>query len=114
MNLNYTEEQIAFRDEVRNFLDDKLPATLKEKVRLRKSLVKADYELWHHILNTQGWLAGSWPKEYGGAAWDAVQRHIFEDEMARAHAPRIVPFGVAMLGPLLQAFGSKEQKDYYL
>jgi alkylation response protein AidB-like acyl-CoA dehydrogenase len=114
MNLNYTEEQLAFRDEVRDFLDDKLPTTLAEKVRLRKSLVKADYELWHNILNTQGWLAGSWPKEYGGAAWDAVQRHIFEDEMARAHAPRIVPFGVAMLGPLLQAFGSKEQKDYYL
>jgi alkylation response protein AidB-like acyl-CoA dehydrogenase len=114
MNLNYTDEQIAFRDEVRVFLDDKLPTTLAEKVRLRKSLGKADYELWHHILNTQGWLAGSWPKEYGGADWDAVQRHIFEDEMARAHAPRIVPFGVAMLGPLLQAFGSKVQKDYYL
>ena len=114
MNLNYTDEQFAFRDEVRAFVNDKLPAELADKVRLRKSLAKADYELWHDILNTRGWLGGSWPKEYGGAAWDAVQRHIFDEEMARAHAPRIVPFGVAMLGPLLQAFGSTAQKNYYL
>jgi alkylation response protein AidB-like acyl-CoA dehydrogenase len=114
MNLNYTDEQITFRDEVRAFVKDKLPTELADKVRLRKSLAKADYELWHDILNKRGWLGGSWPKEYGGAAWDAVQRHIFDDEMARAHAPRIVPFGVAMLGPLLQAFGSTAQKNYYL
>ncbi len=114
MNLNYTAEQLAFSEEVKAFLKARLPETLSEKVRLRKSLSKADYELWHSILNEQGWLGGNWPKEYGGTGWDAVHRHIFEDELTRAGAPRIVPFGVAMLGPLLQAFGSDEQKKYYL
>lgn len=114
MDLNYTPEQLAFSQEVKAFLKAKLPESLTDKVRFRKSLTKEDYELWHRILNEKGWLAGSWPKEYGGAGWDAVHRHIFEDEITRAGAPRIVPFGVAMLGPLLQAFGSDEQKNFYL
>ncbi|MEQ3629945.1 MAG: acyl-CoA dehydrogenase family protein, partial [Sulfitobacter sp.] len=58
--------------------------------------------------------ATNWPKEFGGAAWNAVQRHIFEEEAAAHHAPRIVPFGLSMLAPVLQKFGSKEQQDYWL
>lgn len=114
MDLNYTDEQLAFRQEVRAFLEAKLPAALSSKVKLGKTLTKADHEQWHTILNEQEWLAGNWPKAYGGTGWDAVQRHLFEDEMTRAHAPRIVPFGLAMLGPVLQEFGSTNQQEYYL
>ncbi|UWQ57751.1 acyl-CoA dehydrogenase family protein [Leisingera caerulea] len=114
MDLNYTDEQKAFRDEVRSYLAEELPARLVKKVRLGKTLTKQDHEEWHAILNKRGWLAGNWPKAFGGAGWDAVQRHIFEDEMTRASAPRIVPFGLGMLGPVLQKFGSKAQQDYYL
>ncbi|GAB4259268.1 MAG: acyl-CoA dehydrogenase family protein [Pararhodobacter sp.] len=114
MDLNYTEEEIAFRAEVRAFLKDKLPADLSAKVAAGEPLTKADMDLWHRLLNEQGYLAGPWPKKFGGGEWTAVQKHIFEEECAFAHAPRIVPFGVGMLAPVLMAFGSKEQQDYYL
>ncbi len=114
MDLNFTDEQKAFRADVRAFLDEKLPKRLSDKVRLGQRLEKADYEEWHAILNARGWLAGNWPKKFGGAEWNAVQRHIFEEETTAAHAPRIVPFGLAMLGPVLQKFGSDEQNAYWL
>jgi alkylation response protein AidB-like acyl-CoA dehydrogenase len=114
MDLSYTDEERAFREEVRQFLTEKLPSELSEKVRRGQELSKDDHERWHAILNDQGWLATNWPKEFGGAAWNAVQRHIFEEEAAAHHAPRIVPFGLSMLAPVLQKFGSKEQQDYWL
>ncbi|MCA2014270.1 acyl-CoA dehydrogenase family protein [Pararhodobacter sp. CCB-MM2] len=114
MDLNYTEEEVAFRDAVRSFLKTQLPEEIARKGAEARPLTKADYDLWHSRLNEAGYLAGSWPKKFGGAEWSAVQKHIFEEESALAHAPRIVPFGVAMLAPVLQAFGSKEQQDYYL
>ncbi|WP_127109271.1 acyl-CoA dehydrogenase family protein [Pararhodobacter zhoushanensis] len=114
MDLNYTAEDTAFREEVRDFLRDQLPAEIAGHVGDGESLTKAEYDLWHGRLNEKGWLAGAWPKAFGGQEWSAVQKHIFEEECALAHAPRIVPFGVAMLAPVLQAFGSKEQQDYYL
>jgi len=114
MDLTYTDEQLAFRDAVRACFAERLPARLSDKVRLGKRLTKRDHEEWHAILHEQGWLAGSWPKAHGGQDWDAVQRHLFEEEMTRACAPRIVPFGVAMLGPVLQAFGSDEQQAHWL
>ncbi|WGH77284.1 acyl-CoA dehydrogenase family protein [Jannaschia ovalis] len=114
MNLDYTDAQKTFRDEVRAFLDAKLPERLTDAGRKGRALTKDDHEEWHAILNEKGWLAGSWPEEFGGAGWDAVQRHIFEDETTARGAPRIVPFGVAMLGPVLMKFGSKAQQDHYL
>ncbi|NUH66474.1 acyl-CoA dehydrogenase family protein [Sulfitobacter sp. S0837] len=114
MDLSYTDEERAFREEVRQFLAEKLPKELSEKVRRGQELTKDDHERWHAILNEQGWQATNWPKEFGGAAWNAVQRHIFEEEAAAHHAPRIVPFGLSMLAPVLQKFGSKEQQDYWL
>lgn len=114
MDLNYTPEQTAFRDEVRRFLDENLPARLSDKVAGGKRLTKQDFEEWHAILNARGWLGVTWPREFGGPGWDAIQRHIFEEETTRAHAPRIVPFGVNMLGAVLMTFGSKAQQDHYL
>ncbi|WP_394688890.1 acyl-CoA dehydrogenase family protein [Hoeflea sp.] len=114
MDLNYTDDQRAFRDEIRAFFKDKLPARLSAKVAAGKRLTKADYEEWHAILNARGWLGVTWPKEHGGTGWDAVRRNIFEEEITAAHAPRIIPFGLNMLGPVLMAFGSEAQKAHYL
>ena len=114
MDLNYTKEEQAFRAEVRQWLDDTLPHELREKVRLGKRLAKADIELWHSLLNARGWLAPNWPRAYGGCEWNAVQRHIFEEEACLAHAPRSLPFGLSMLAPVLLAFGSEDQRQRFL
>lgn len=114
MDLNYTDEESAFQSEVRNFLAEKLPKQMSEKVRLGGDLTKAEMDEWHSILNDKGWLAQNWPKAFGGAEWDAVQRHIYEEEAALANAPRIIPFGLSMLAPVLQKFGSQEQCDHWL
>ena len=114
MDLSYSAEDLAFRDDVRAFLDEKLPVDLAEKIRLGGHPDKAEQEHWHAILNERGWLAPNWPEAFGGAEWNAVQRHIFEEECAFASAPRIVPFGLAMLAPVLMKFGSEKQCDHYL
>ncbi|QUJ76689.1 acyl-CoA dehydrogenase family protein [Sulfitobacter albidus] len=114
MDLSYSDEEKAFRDEVRAFLAEKVTPDLKAKVKGDGELTKADMEGWHATLNEKGWLAPNWPKKFGGAEWNAVQKHIFEEEAAAASAPRIVPFGLGMLAPVLQKFGSKEQQDYWL
>ncbi|WGM45930.1 Putative acyl-CoA dehydrogenase FadE17 [Brevundimonas sp. NIBR10] len=114
MDLSYTAEQTAFREQVRAFLKAELPADLAEAVRTGRHLQKADHERWHAVLNARGWLATHWPVAWGGPGWDVVQRSIFEDEAALAHAPRIVPFGVNMLGPVLIKYGSEAQKQYWL
>jgi alkylation response protein AidB-like acyl-CoA dehydrogenase len=114
MDLNFTPEEEAFRSEVRSFLAAKLPARLAEKVSAGKHLSKADMEEWHAILNARGWLANHWPEQYGGPGWTAVQKFIFENECALAHAPRILPFGVNMLGPVLIKYGNEAQKRHWL
>lgn len=114
MDLRYSDEDKAFRDEVRSFLKEKLPKEFSDKIRKGQELGRENQERWHAILNEQGWLAPNWPASFGGAEWNAVQRHIFEEEAAAANAPRIVPFGLSMLAPVLQKFGSKEQQDYWL
>jgi len=114
MDLNLSDDERAFRDDVRNWLTAELPGWLKAKVQSAKRLSKDDYLAWHAILRKRGWLAWHWPVAYGGAGWSPVQKHIFEEECVVAGAPRIVPFGVNMLGPVLIAYGSQAQKDYYL
>ena len=114
MDLNFTPEEQAFRDEVRTFLAEKLPKRLSDKVATGKHLAKADMEEWHATLNARGWLANHWPEQYGGPGWTAIEKFIFENECALAHAPRIVPFGVNMLGPVMIKYGNEEQKRYWL
>ncbi len=114
MDLSYSDEDQAFRAEVQAFLAEALDPDVAEKVRLGRDLTKADMDGWHAKLNERGWLAQNWPAAFGGAEWTAVQRHIFDEEAAKVNAPRIVPFGLSMLGPVLQKFGSKEQQDYWL
>jgi len=114
MDLNYTSEDLAFRDQVRAFLDAELPSDLQRKVLDHLRLSKDDYVRWHRILARQGWVAPGWPREHGGPGWSAAQRHIFEEECARAGTPPVMPFGVNMVAPVIMAFGSQAQKDHYL
>ena len=114
MDLKFTAEEETFRSEVLAFLEAHLPQRLSDKVRNAKHLTREDMAQWHAILNEKGWLANHWPQEYGGPGWTAVQKFIFENECAIAGAPRIVPFGVNMLGPVLIKYGSEEQKRYWL
>jgi alkylation response protein AidB-like acyl-CoA dehydrogenase len=114
MDLNFTPEEEAFRADVQAFLQDRLPARLQNKVRQGLRLSKADMAEWHAILNERGWLANHWPEEWGGPGWSAVQKFIFEHECALAGTPRIVPFGVGMLGPVLIKYGDEAQKRHWL
>jgi alkylation response protein AidB-like acyl-CoA dehydrogenase len=114
MDLNYTDEDLAFRSQVRAFLEAELPDDLRLKVLNHLRLAKDDYVRWHKILARQGWVAPGWPAQYGGPGWTPVQRHIFDDECARAGTPQVLPFGVNMVAPVIMAFGSQAQKDYYL
>ncbi len=114
MDLNFTPEEEAFRAEVQAFLKAKLPERIATKVKAGQRLTKADQDEWHAILNERGWLANHWPKEYGGPGWGAVEKFIFDTECALAGGPRIVPFGVNMLGPVLIKFGNEAQKKYWL
>jgi len=114
MDLTYTAADLAFRDMVRGFLDTNLPSDLQKKVRNHLRLSRQDYVRWHQIVARQGWAAPGWPVEYGGTGWSATQRHIWEEECARAGTPPILPFGVNMVAPVIMAFGNDAQKAHYL
>ena len=114
MDLSFTPEEEDFRSEVQAFLADKLPPRLADKVRSGLRLSKEDMQQWHAILHARAWLANHWPVEHGGPGWNAACKFIFEHECALAHAPRIVPFGVNMLGPVLIKYGTPAQKQYWL
>ncbi|MFY0633265.1 MAG: acyl-CoA dehydrogenase family protein [Vannielia sp.] len=114
MDLSYSPQEQAFQEEVRAFLADELPAEIAERVKAGEEVSKEDTERWHAILQSRGWLAQTWPEDHGGPGWGPVERHIFDEEAARAYAPRILPFGLQMLGPVLIKFGSDEQKAHYL
>ena len=114
MDLNYSSEDLAFRDQVRAFLEANLPADLQQKVRKHLRLSREDIVRWHQIVARQGWVAPAWPVEYGGPGWNATQRHIWEEECAIAGTPPVLPFGINMVAPVIMAFGNEEQKAYYL
>jgi len=114
MNIHFTPEEQAFRQEVQAFLRSNLPDDLARKVRLGRRLAKSDHQRWQKILSQQGWYAVNWPVEHGGTGWSVVQKHIFDEECAAAGAPRIVSFGVNMVAPVIIRFGTPAQKDYYL
>ena len=114
MDLNFSPEEQAFQAEVKAFLAEHLPKDIADRVGRGEEPTREDMDRWHAILNDKGWLGGSWPKEFGGQAWGPIEQHIFEEECAKANAPRIVPFGLKMLGPVLMKFGSPEQQAEYL
>jgi alkylation response protein AidB-like acyl-CoA dehydrogenase len=114
MQLEFTEEEQAFREEVRTFLHEHLPHDIRDKVRGGQELSRDDYVLWQRRLHDRGWGAMGWPVEFGGAGWNAVQQFIFEEESAQAGAPRLIPFGIKMVAPVIIAFGSAAQQQRFL
>ncbi len=114
MDLALDAAELAFRDEVRAFVRERLPPDIRQKVVDGRSLAKADHIRWQKILHERGWMAPHWPVEHGGAGWTPIQQYLFEEEAARAGAPPIISFGVHMIGPVLIAFGSEAQKKRYL
>ncbi len=114
MDLNPTADELAFRDEAREFLRANLPEAIRRKVDSGRPLRKGDYVTWQKILHRRGWIAPQWPKQYGGAGWTPIEQYIFEEEAAAACAPPVIAFGVHMVGPVLIAFGDEAQKRRYL
>lgn len=113
MKLNFSDEEIAFQQEVRAFIKDNYPKNLAG-VGDREDLTKEDYLSWHRILAQKGWSTPSWPVEHGGTGWTITQKYIFNEEMARAETVPVLPFGVAMVAPVIYTFGTPEQKARFL
>ncbi|MDP1632775.1 MAG: acyl-CoA dehydrogenase family protein [Caulobacter sp.] len=114
MNLEFSSEDLAFRDEVRSFIAQNYPESLRGKQDEGDDLAKEDYLAWHKVLAKKGWVAPSWPKEWGGTGWTSTQKYIFSEETARADALPVLPFGVAMVAPVIYTFGTQAQKDRFL
>jgi alkylation response protein AidB-like acyl-CoA dehydrogenase len=115
MDVDFSPEELAFRDEVRAFLREHLPADMRDRVeRGDDSRVHEDIRGWQRILFARGWGAAWWPKEFGGTGWNKAQQFLFEAECARAFAPRQLPFGLKMVAPVLMHFGSAEQQQRFL
>ncbi len=114
MDLRFTPEEIAFRQEVRAFIRDNLPTDIHAKMKLGNGPSKEDTVRWQRILNAKGWAALSWPKEWDGPGWTAIQKMIFLEENQMAPAPELSSFNVTMIGPVLLQFGTEEQKQRFL
>ena len=114
MDLTYSATELAFRDEVSAWLRENLPADLRDKVANYAHLSKEELLRWHKILAAKGWVAPSWPVEWGGTGWNVVQRYLFEEECGYAGTPPLVPFGLAMCAPVLIKFGTQAQKERFL
>ncbi|BCX54549.1 MULTISPECIES: acyl-CoA dehydrogenase family protein [Comamonas] len=114
MDLAFTPEEQAFREEIRSWVRANLPEDIAHKVRNDLHLTREDMQRWAKILGKKGWLGYGWPKEFGGPGWSAVQKHLFEEECALAGTPRIVPFGPVMVAPVIMAYGTPEQHRRFL
>ena len=114
MNLSFTDEELAFRDEVRSFFRQALPDRIRTAMLARRHLDKQDVVDWQRILNARGWAVPAWPQEWGGTGWTPIQRLIFLQELQKAPAPEPLSFNVSMIGPVLIAFGSESQKRRFL
>jgi alkylation response protein AidB-like acyl-CoA dehydrogenase len=114
MDLALNPEHREFADEVRTFTRANLSPATKEKTFSGKHYDRADHVVWQQALGKKGWLPYTWPKKHGGPGFDVTQRFLFENVLAEEGAPRIIPFGVKMVGPVIYTFGNDEQKERFL
>lgn len=114
MNVTLSDEELAFRDQVRTFFRDRLPEDIRRKQEQGVILDREDHIRFQKLLAEKGWAGVNWPVEHGGTGWTPVQKYLFATEMAEANAPRIVPFGLSMVGPVIYTFGNDEQKRRFL
>ena len=114
MDLAYSPQEQAFRNEVRGWLADNLPADIRGKVTGYRSMAKEDIIRWHKIRAEKGWSVPHWPVEWGGTGWDITQRYIYDEEFGLAGAPALPPFGPAMCASVLLRFGTPAQQERFL
>ena len=114
MDLSFNPEEQRFREEVRTFVRSTLPEETRKRVLQGREVSKDQMMGWHRLLAEHGWGAPTWPKEHGGTGWDAVHEFIFEEECAAQGAPRLLPFGLRMVGPVIMNFGNEAQKKRFL
>ncbi|MDO8455784.1 MAG: acyl-CoA dehydrogenase family protein [Burkholderiaceae bacterium] len=114
MDLAFTPEEQQFREDIRSWVRGNLPGDISHKVLNSLHLTRDDMQKWAKILGKKGWLGHGWPKEFGGPGWNAVQKHLFEEECALAGAPRVIPFGPVMVAPVIMAFGNAKQQRQHL
>lgn len=114
MDFSLSDHERSFREEVRNFLKERLPKDIARRFARGYHPPKEDLKRWQAILHERGWSAPHWPVEYGGPGWSPMQQFIFDDECALADAPPPSPFGLRLVGPVIYTFGSDEQKRKYL
>lgn len=116
VELGLSDEDLGFRDEVRDFIKKTFTNEMRKKLSLSKNghVEKSLHVEWQKALYKKGWIAPNWPKEHGGAGFSATQKYVFETEMAREGAPRTVPFGLSMVAPVIMEFGTDEQKEKFL
>lgn len=113
MDMSFSPEDLAFRDEVRSFIAGNYPAP-SSVARTRGEMTKEDILGWHRVLYRKGWVAPHWPVQYGGTGWSITQRYIWNEENARAETMPLLPFGLTMVGPVIYTFGNEEQKKRFL
>lgn len=114
MNVDFSEEELAFQEEVRKFIKEKYPKHIQEKVRNGLHLEKEDWVEWQKILYEKGWAAVNWPVEYGGTGWTATQKYIWANECAKESVLEVMAFGMKMVAPVIYTYGSEEQKQRFL
>ncbi|MSP01041.1 MAG: pimeloyl-CoA dehydrogenase large subunit [Acetobacteraceae bacterium] len=114
MDLNFTEEEIAFRDDVRRFFRSAIPDSIRAKVAEGEGLTRDDMIQSQRILNQHGYATPNWPVEWGGKPWTPVQVYLYQDEMQLANVPSPIPFNVSMVGPVIAQFGCQEIKQRFL
>ena len=114
MDLSYSAEELAFRDQVRAWLEANLPSDIRDKVVGYRGLSKDDYQRWHRILAAQGWSVPHWPEEWGGTGWDITRRYLYEEQFGLAGAPMLPPFGPSMCASVLLRFGTLAQQSRFL
>jgi alkylation response protein AidB-like acyl-CoA dehydrogenase len=114
MDLSFTPKQEAFRRDVASWIRSAMPAHLQAKANADAHFEMEEVMEWHRILHAKGWVAPHWPKEFGGPGWDASERFIFSEELEKAGAPALSPFGLSMVGPLIMQFGTDAQKQRFL
>jgi pimeloyl-CoA dehydrogenase large subunit len=114
MDLNFTDEERAFRDEARQFFRAEVPEAIRQKVLAGGHPSKQEMIDSQRILNARGWAAPHWPRAWGGQDWSPVQLYLYQDEMQLAGVPAPLGFNVSMVGPVIAEFGSEAQKARFL
>lgn len=112
MDIEFTQEDLAFREEVREFIANEFTEAMRNQ--LGKGMHKDTLVSWQKALYKKGWIAPHWPEEFGGTGWSITKKFIFDNEIAAAGAPNVSPFGLKMVAPVIYTFGNEEQKKKFL